>query len=54
MPDIGVIRTEIVRMRCQVLRQRGEIRQLQQGASPALAYLANSPVRSWAVLVNVA
>ena len=35
MPDIGVIRTEIARMRCQVLGQRGRIRQLQRAGTPS-------------------
>ena len=32
MPDIEQIRAEIERMRMQVHRQRGEIRQLQEAA----------------------
>jgi hypothetical protein len=35
MPDIGVIRTEIARMRCQVLGQRGRIRQLRRAGIPS-------------------
>jgi hypothetical protein len=34
MPDIEHIRTEIERMRIQVHRQRGEIRQLQRAGIP--------------------
>jgi hypothetical protein len=34
MPDIEHIRTEIQRMRVQVNRQRGEIRQLQRTGIP--------------------
>jgi hypothetical protein len=34
MPDIEYIRAEIERMRIQVLRQRGEIRQLQRAGIP--------------------
>jgi hypothetical protein len=34
MPDIEQIRAEIERMRMQVHRQRGEIRQLQRGGIP--------------------
>jgi hypothetical protein len=34
MPDIEYIRAEIERMRMQVHRQRGEIRQLQRAAIP--------------------
>jgi cell division septum initiation protein DivIVA len=34
MSDIDVIRAEIERMRSQVLRQRGEIRQLQRARIP--------------------
>jgi hypothetical protein len=38
MPDIGHIRSEIERMRAQVHRQRGEIKQLQRaGISTASA-----------------
>jgi hypothetical protein len=52
MPDIGVIRTEIVRMRCQVLRQRGEIRQLQQGASPASQIRQCDLGRCWSMSLD--
>jgi hypothetical protein len=34
MPDIDHIRAEIERMRVQVYRQRGEIRQLQRAGIP--------------------
>jgi hypothetical protein len=34
MPDIEFIRSEIERMRYQVQRQRGEIRQLQRAGIP--------------------
>jgi hypothetical protein len=34
MPDIDFIRAEIERMRTQVHRQRGEIRQLQRAGIP--------------------
>ena len=34
MPDIEYIRAEIDRMRLQVHRQRGEIRQLQRAGIP--------------------
>ena len=34
MPDINFIRGEIQRMRTQVQRQRGEIRQLQRAGIP--------------------
>jgi hypothetical protein len=34
MPDIDFIRREIERMRAQVHRQRGEIRQLQHAGIP--------------------
>jgi hypothetical protein len=37
MPDIGFIRGEIERMRLQVHRQRGEIRQLQRAGIPTAA-----------------
>jgi hypothetical protein len=35
MPDIEYIRGEIERMRYQVQRQRGEIRQLQRAGIPS-------------------
>jgi hypothetical protein len=34
MPDIEFVRAEIERMRIQVYRQRGEIRQLQRAGIP--------------------
>ena len=37
MPDIEYIRAEIERMRVQVYRQRGEIRQLQRAGIPTAA-----------------
>ena len=37
MPDIEYIRAEIERMRIQVHRQRGEIRQLQRAGIPTAA-----------------
>ena len=35
MPDIDFIRAEIQRMRCRVVRRRGEIRQLQRAGIPS-------------------
>ena len=37
MPDIEFIRAEIERMRIQVHRQRGEIRQLQRAGIPTVS-----------------
>jgi hypothetical protein len=46
MPDIEYIRAEIERMRLQVLRQRGEIRQLQRAGIVVLPLVDSRRITS--------